>query len=197
MQTSQIKHNDLKNIAKNKKKVNKGFFTIFVSLVLIILALIKPNETTAPINSTNNSEDTSMTIKVLDVIDGDTIKVLYNGQERNLRLIGIDSPETNHPSKPVQCYGIEAKEFLKETLNGKTITLEKDISETDRYGRLLRYVYLEGIMINKVVVQEGYAHAKAFEPDTKYKETLDKAQDEASLNQRGLWNPNTCAGITE
>lgn len=96
----------------------------------------KPQETKA--------EDPNFTkAEVKRVIDGDTIEVTYQNTDHKLRMIGVDTPETVHPSKPIEYFGKEASAFTKKALTGATVYLEKDISETDRYGRLLRYVWLE------------------------------------------------------
>jgi micrococcal nuclease len=123
------------------------------------------------------------------VVDGDTIR-LADG--RTLRYIGINTPETVAPNRPVECFGKEASAFNKELVQGKAIWLEKDISETDRYGRLLRYVYLEpsaslSAQVNYLLVGQGYAYASSYPPDVKWQETLAKAQKESQQNQRGLW----------
>lgn len=118
------------------------------------------------------------------VVDGDTIK-LTNGQ--TVRYIGIDTPETVHPAKPVQCFGKEASSKNKELVEGKEVRLEKDISETDRYGRLLKYVYVGDIFINDYLVRNGYAYASSYPPDVKYQSQFLEAQKEARENQRGLW----------
>jgi micrococcal nuclease len=77
---------------------------------------------------------------VTRVVDGDTIKVEIDGVQYDVRYIGIDTPETVHPSQPVGCFGPEASARNKELVDGKRVGLEKDVSEMDRYGRLLRYV---------------------------------------------------------
>ncbi|OGK41215.1 hypothetical protein A3A74_04185 [Candidatus Roizmanbacteria bacterium RIFCSPLOWO2_01_FULL_35_13] len=130
-------------------------------------------------------------VKVARVIDGDTIK-LETGQ--TVRYIGIDTPETKHPQKKLQCFGKEAMEKNKELVEGKLVRLEKDISETDRYWRLLRYVYLptdaspSGIFINDYLVKEGYAHASTFPPDVKYSDHFRNIENQARINNLGLWN---------
>jgi len=131
-------------------------------------------------------------IKVARVIDGDTIE-LENKQK--VRYIGIDTPELHHPTKPVQCFAKEAYEKNKELVEGKMIKLEKDISETDKYGRLLRYVFLydppstsEAQFINKYLVTEGYAHAATFPPDVKYSSVFTEEQRTAVTGKKGLWN---------
>jgi len=118
------------------------------------------------------------------VIDGDTIE-LDNGQK--VRYIGIDTPETVHPSIPVQCFGQEASNKNKELVEGKMIRMEKDVSETDRYGRLLRYIYVDNLFVNDYLVRNGYAYADTVPPDVKYSDQFVKAQQEARENNRGLW----------
>ncbi len=99
--------------------------------------------------------------KVIRVIDGDTIKI---EGDKVIRYIGIDTPETVHPSKPVQCYGKEASDKNKELVEGKEVKLEKDVSETDKYGRLLRYIWLGDMLVNEYLVREGYAQSSTYPP---------------------------------
>lgn len=127
-------------------------------------------------------------VKVTRVIDGDTIEI--EGDQR-IRYIGIDTPETVDPRKPVQCFGKEASNKNKELVEGKEVKLEKDISETDKYGRLLRYVYVGDIFINDYLVRQGYAHASSYPPDIKYQDQFNQAQNEARNNNKGLWG-STC-----
>jgi len=124
------------------------------------------------------------TVLVTRVVDGDTIEI--EGGQR-VRYIGIDTPESKHPSKPVQCFSKEATERNKELVEGKEVQLEKDVNNTDRYGRLLRYVYVNGEMVNKTLVSEGFAAASAYPPDIKYQEVFDAAQRIAEQENRGLW----------
>jgi endonuclease YncB( thermonuclease family) len=126
---------------------------------------------------------------VIDVVDGDTIKVIIDNQQYTVRYIGIDTPETVHPSKPVEWMGAEASARNKELVSGKTVYLESDVSNTDRYGRLLRYIFLaDGTFVNKVLVEEGYAHASEYPPDTKYQDVLEQSQREAMEQETGLWS---------
>lgn len=128
--------------------------------------------------------------KVIQVIDGDTFKI--NTGEK-VRLVGIDTPELHHPKKPVQCFGREAMLKTKELVEGKVIRLEKDISEKDRYGRLLRFVYIPmlsptpEIFINAYLVQEGYARVATFPPDVSKSDTFVQLAREAFINNKGLW----------
>lgn len=123
-------------------------------------------------------------VKVKKAVDGDTIQ-LESGQ--TVRYIGINTPETKDKRKGVECFGKEAFEKNKELVEGKEIRLEKDVSDKDKYGRLLRYVYVDDIFVNDYLVREGYAYAVTYPPDVKYQTQLKEAQDEARENNRGLW----------
>ncbi len=139
-------------------------------------------------------------VKVIRVIDGDTIEIessvpstVAQGREK-VRYIGMNAPETVDPRKPVQCFGEEASRKNKELVEGKFVRLMKDVSERDKYGRLLRYVFLPGtgiggdIFINLELVREGYAFSDTFPPDVKYQSEFVKAQAEARAAGRGLWS---------
>lgn len=131
--------------------------------------------------------------KVINVIDGDTFTI-EGGV--TVRMIGIDTPETVHPSKPVQCYGKEASLKTEELLQGKEIKLEKDISETDRYNRLLRYVYIGDIFVNEYLVKEGFAKSSSYPPDIKYQDKFIEGQRKAQEENKGLWNISACSTAT-
>lgn len=128
-------------------------------------------------------------VRVLRVIDGDTIEI-EGGQK--VRYIGIDTPETVDPRRPVGCFGKEASEENKSLVEGKNVTLVKDVSDTDKFGRLLRYVYIstEGgnaIFVNDHLVRSGFARASTYQPDVKYTDRFLHAEKEARENGRGLW----------
>lgn len=126
--------------------------------------------------------------KVVAVIDGDTIDVdLGEGNVKRVRYIGIDTPETSDPRTTVECFGKEASAKNKELVANGTVGLEKDVSETDRYGRLLRYVYKGDLFINQVLVAEGYANASSYPPDIKYQDKLRQAEQQARSTNKGLW----------
>lgn len=156
-------------------------------LVLFSLQLFYKEPAKQPVTPTEKKVQgiATQSAKVTKVVDGDTIK-LESGQ--TVRLIGIDTPETVDPRRGVQCFGKEASDKTKELLVGALITLEKDVSETDKYGRLLRYVYKDGVMINKLLVEQGYAHASSYPPDVKYQDQLKTAEQEARKAGRGLWS---------
>jgi len=128
--------------------------------------------------------------RVRDVVDGDTIHVSIDGRQYTVRYIGIDTPETVRPNHPVEWMGPEATAANEALVAGKTVYLEKDVSETDGYGRLLRYVYLaDGTMVNLELVRQGYAHAGSYPPDVKHQALLNRAEREAREAGRGLWGP--------
>ena len=126
---------------------------------------------------------------VVRVIDGDT--VLLDGEER-VRLIGIDTPETVHPSRPVECYGREASAFLRQTVQGRNVRLQFEQQRQDRYGRTLAYLYLkDGTFVNAEMVREGYAHAYTRYP-FRHMEDFRRLERSAREAGRGLWGP-ACA----
>ncbi len=145
------------------------------------------------------SSPTSSTYKVVSVVDGDTVKVNINGTTETLRLIGLDTPETVDPRKPVQCFGLEASNKAKEILSGKSVRIETDPTqgEVDKYGRKLAYIYLtDGLFYNKHMIEQGYAHEYTYNTPYKYQADFKKAQRDAQTQQRGLWSPTTCNGDT-
>ena len=126
--------------------------------------------------------------EVVRVVDGDTIIVAMNGEEQRVRYTGIDTPETVRPDWPVEPFGPEAASFNRELVDRKTVWLEKDVSDTDQFGRLLRYVWLaDGRMVNALLVEAGYATVTTFPPDVKYATEFARLQREARASERGLW----------
>jgi len=131
-------------------------------------------------------------ILVIRVVDGDTIEIEGG---KKIRYIGIDTPEVADPRKPVQCFGRDASAKNKELVEGKRVRLEKDVSETDKYGRLLRYVYVGNTFVNETLVKEGYAFSSPYPPDVKYQELFNQAEKEARAANSGLWGScGTVAG---
>lgn len=134
---------------------------------------------------------------LLRVIDGDTIEVAFDGRTERVRLIGVDSPETNGP--PI-CFGEEASAYAQQLLaqSGGKMWLEKDVSETDKYGRLLRYVWLDAAqtrMFDELMVADGYAQHSTYPPDVKYEARFLEAERVARAESRGLWG--ACAYFGE
>lgn len=137
----------------------------------------------------------SETATVTRVVDGDTLVVSIAGQEERVRLIGVDTPETVHPQKPVEYFGKEASAFTRQLVEGKTVRLEEDADTTDRdrYDRLLRYAYLpDGRLLNAEIIGQGYGHAYTRFPFTKMEE-FRRLQREAREAGRGLWGETAAA----
>jgi micrococcal nuclease len=132
-------------------------------------------------------------VQVVEVVDGDTIKVRFgHGAVDTVRYIGMDTPETKDPRTSVQCFGAEAAAKNGEYVQEKTVYLERDVSERDRYDRLLRYVWVKGDdgaerMVNQELVAWGYAAATSFPPDVKYQGLFRTAEQQARAEKRGLW----------
>ncbi len=124
---------------------------------------------------------------VTRVIDGDTIEVDIAGTIYKVRYIGIDTPELDDTRAEYCALAQEATRFNRQLVEGETVRLEKDVSETDKYGRLLRYVYVDDIFVNAELVRQGFAWAKVYEPDTKYQNTLEEAEAEARQDEIGIW----------
>jgi endonuclease YncB( thermonuclease family) len=129
----------------------------------------------------------AQTGKVVEVVDGDTIKVLLDqdGQTYTIRYIGMDTPEN---TSQVEYFGAEASAKNAELVYGKNVTLIKDISETDQYGRLLRYVLADNIFVNYELVLQGYANTASYPPDIACIPTFQEAEQIARASNLGLWN---------
>lgn len=128
--------------------------------------------------------------KVVKVVDGDTLEVeLDTGRER-VRLLGIDTPETVHPTKPVECFGPEASSRMKELAPpGTELRLERDAELRDRFGRLLAYAYLpDGTFINRSMVADGFATTLFIDPNRAHRQDLSAAEADARSQGLGLWS---------
>ena len=145
--------------------------------------------------------------RVIRVVDGDTVEVEITGRTEGpgvgdtqvgsdypVRLIGIDTPESVKPGSPVECFGKEASAAAAALLEGQEVRLVKDVENTDRYDRLLRYVYLEDELANARLVINGYAHAYTYPPNVRHSELLVQLQAQAREEARGLWSSETCNG---
>lgn len=184
----------------------KFFLLSFILLVSgLIFLFIGFNQVS---NSFNNSEETinistssaqiqltassgiiGEEVKVIRVVDGDTI-VIESGEK--IRYIGVDTPETVDPRRAVACFGKEASNENKKLVAGKTVTLTKDVSDKDQFGRLLRFVYLKQddgnlIFVNDYLIRNGFAKASTYPPDVKFAVQFVEAEKEARNSARGLW----------
>lgn len=123
---------------------------------------------------------------VTDVVDGDTVDVELGGGGETVRLIGVNAPERG------ECFAEAAAAALRELIAGREVRLERDTSDRDGHGRLLRHVHLDGSWVNEALVRDGYALARAYPPDTARAEELEIAEQRARAEGAGLWGPQGC-----
>ena len=165
----------------------------FVILVVLILAGLATQRWATPSTATITEQVVSPIPDshkgynlVVKVVDGDTIE-LASGEK--VRYLGIDTPETVHPSKPVQCFGKEASDYNKKLISGQYVRLVRDIEDKDKYDRLLRYVYMEdGTFVNLALVAQGYAYAYTYPPNVAHAKEFVAAQAQARAADTGLWS---------
>ena len=162
----------------------RGVITsVLVSAVITVAALVVAAQQGAEAGRSGG-----MTVE--HVVDGDTIVVHVGGRDERVRLIGIDTPETVDPRKPVQCFGKEASNRTKALLpEGTAVRLERDVEARDRYGRLLAYVFRvnDGTFVNLALAQEGYALPLTIPPNVAYADRFAAAAADARREERGLW----------
>ncbi len=125
------------------------------------------------------------------VIDGDTIDVELEGERLRVRYIGVDTPESTISQ---DCFGEEATQRNAALVSAGVVQLEKDVSETDRYDRLLRHVWADGILVSEALVRDGYARVTTYPPDEKYAERFLAAEEEARNEGAGLWSACSLEG---
>lgn len=199
----------MKQPVKQLRHILVGNRSELILVVLLLLATIlacggspvaddpSPTATSTPVatptataTSTQPTTPTNPSLqeaRVVNVVDGDTIDVLIDGVEYRVRYILVDTPETKHPTKGVEPFGPEASDFNRQLVEGQTVLLEKDVSETDQYGRLLRYVYVGETMVNEELLRRGLARVATFPPDVKYVDRFLAVQREAQAAGVGIW----------
>ncbi|MEX0933993.1 MAG: thermonuclease family protein [Candidatus Paceibacterota bacterium] len=154
-----------------------------------------PQETQQTTSEADSSPEAQF-YPVVRVVDGDTFSITMGGESVTVRLIGIDTPETVHPSKPVECFGDEASQKAKNVLSGNEVRVEMDESQGtyDKYGRLLAYAFLpNGTHFNKMMIEDGYAYEYTYSMPYKYQSEFKEAEREARQYERGLWALDACA----
>ena len=185
---------------KDKKTISS---TSLLVLIIIAFLFFRNN---GNISSQNDYESTDYSTfqkaKVIRTVDGDTGVFEINGKKQKVRFTGINTPEYNLSEDIIEHYGKEAADYSKEILEDKIVYLEKDISDRDKYDRLLRYVWLDlpsdpdnpsiddlaNKQLNGKLVKEGYAYAGNYKPDVKYKKVFDQFQKEAKDKKIGMWS---------
>lgn len=166
---------------------------IFVSVVVASCLLAGCRGATAPDAAPTNSDGANAT--VVDIVDGDTLVADVGGRHERVRLLGIDTPESVAPNRPVQCFGEEASQQLKALLPpGSDITLIRDHEVRDRYDRLLAYVVRtsDDLFVNLDLIAQGFAAVLIYEPNVHYEAVFRDAERAASQAGAGLWG--VCGG---
>lgn len=185
------------------RNMRRILFPILVVAIFFLIQQFGTPSTTIPDHATQQQPSLSVTSTnalVIRAVDGDTLVAKLDGStdEVKIRLLGVNTPESVDPRRPVQCFGKEASKFAAATIEGRRARLEPDLQadEIDKYGRLLRNVILEdGTDFNAQLIKQGYAYAYLDFPMNKTRKVqLKNFQDEAERQQLGLWNPETCAG---
>jgi micrococcal nuclease len=185
---------------KQTKKTGSSFVTLLILTAIVIVAMSffnNKNNTTTQNNSILSQSASGTTYEVLKIVDGDTIKINYQGKIETIRLIGIDTPELKDNRDQVECYANEASQHLTDILKNQSIILEADSTqgETDRYGRLLAYIFLkDGTNINQKMLADGFAYEFTYDEPYKYQEEFKAAEKNAKTQKLGLWADTTCKG---
>lgn len=164
-------------------------------LLVVAASLAVACSTDRPAPDTTSASLPAGSGRVIRVVDGDTLVVDLAGTSERVRLIGIDTPETKSPSKPVQCFGQEASDHTTELLPaGTVVRLERDVEERDQYGRLLAYVYRadDGLFVNEALARDGFASLLTYPPNVAHVDVFRRAVDDARARQAGLWG--RCGG---
>ncbi|MEN8906221.1 MAG: thermonuclease family protein [Clostridiales bacterium] len=166
---------------KNSMYIFRKSKLIFINTIILMFLIF---------SSCNKENDSNIIFTenelVIKVIDGDTF---YIKNDEKVRLIGIDTPEIGNEYGDDQPYSQEAKNFTRNLIEGKEVKLVKDISDRDRYNRLLRYVYMnDGTFLNELLVKEGFAKSIEYKPDIRFTDILNSAQKYAKKNNRVIWS---------
>jgi micrococcal nuclease len=152
-----------------------------ILLVVVALVVLRPWERDP------DAGPAEATVPVIRVVDGDTIEVRVGGRIEDVRLIGVDTPETVKPGEPVQCFGPRASHFTKQQLEGRRVRLLFGVERRDAYGRLLAYVYLGARFYNPILVRRGLARSLTIPPNDRFAPRLRRLELAAARAGRGLW----------
>lgn len=171
----------------NKRPLNQ-LLALIIALFVLVFGGHEVYKSAPKADVVGNFDESH--VEVVEVVDGDTYKVQDPTTKviKTVRIIGADTPETKAPRKPVQYYGKEASDYAHQLLLHRFVVLKKDVSETDKYGRLLRFVYLgDGTFVDEKLIRDGYAHVLTIPPDVKYADLFKEAERDAREHKRGLW----------
>lgn len=158
------------------------------------------NQTTLEELSKNNQETEKVEVKFVESVDGDTAQFNMDGETIKVRFLAVDTPESVHPTKEVQAYGVEASNFTKEKLkNAKTIELEFDNNsdKTDKYGRYLAWIWIDGELLQNLLIKEGLAKVAYLYADYKYTSILQESEKIAKEAKVGIWEDENATDYSE
>lgn len=169
----------------------RGWAALSGALLLVACQPIRPAPTPTPAISDLQPRGATQQATVTAIVDGDTIHVEIGEQEYRVRYIGIDAPEVAHDNNPGEPLGAEATQANATLVDGQLVILEKDVSDTDQFGRLLRYVWTGGPgawhLVNEELAAQGLADVKRYPPDTYWQDALEQAEDVAREADLGIW----------
>lgn len=158
-------------------------FSVLILIGWIISLNTQPNQNLESVEAESGGE----LARVTYVIDGDTIKVELDGEVETVRYIGIDTPEPYREGEP-ECLSNEATSANAELVQGKIVRLVKDKENRDRYGRLLRYVYVDDVFVNEILVRDGFAEVMNIKPNTAHSVEFKKLENIARVGELGMWS---------
>lgn len=190
---------------KYSRRIIYGLVSLFIFTGLVVdhtsnlFAKLLPTTFSDPSYSTDSATrpHPGGTVNVIRVVDGDTIIVDSDGKPETIRLIGINTPESVDPRRPVQCFGKEASMRAKELLGQSYVTVTPDPTQDthDKYGRTLAYIFMpDGTNFNLKMISDGYAYEYTYHSAYQYQKEFKAAEADAKANNRGLWSPETCNG---
>lgn len=163
-----------------------------------LIAPTIPDQTQSSDQAQSSQEEVALLdqlYRVVSIVDGDTVVINKDGKDESVRMIGIDTPETVHPTKVVECFGKEASLKTKEWLEGRKVYLVVDEGEgeRDRYRRLLGYVFRDdGFFVNLELIRQGYAFEYTYDLPYKYQKEFIDAENDVRKAKRGLWEDGVC-----
>lgn len=163
--------------------------TVTTSEAAEVVATSKKSESADTTTKETQEQNNRLPATLVEVTDGDTLKVKVDGKEEKVRLLLIDTPETVHPEKEEQPFGKDASNFVKKQVAKGNISLELDVSERDKYGRLLAYVWIGDKMLNEQLLEYGLARiVYIYPPNTKYVDQFEEIQKQARTEAKGIWS---------
>ncbi len=150
-------------------------------LVIVALLVLRPWE------GDPGQGPASATALVTRVVDGDTVEARIDGEVEDVRLIGVDTPETVKPGEPVQCFGLRASDFTHRQIEDQRVRLVFGVERRDVYGRLLAYAYLDGHLFNSALLRRGLARSLTIPPNDRFAGLFERLELAAARAGRGLW----------